>query len=138
MRQKKELLKDQLRGAGLKATPSRVAILDLLYAFDKPMDVQQILDALSSTSEKPDQATVYRILGSLVRARLLHEICLKKGTASYEAADKPHHHHLVCEKCGLVEAVTACCEEPRLALTSFQQVTRHNLEFSGICNRCAR
>jgi Fur family ferric uptake transcriptional regulator len=55
----------------------------------------------------PNQVTVYRILDSLLQAELVREVYVAKGISSYEIADRPHHHHLICEKCGFVESVSA-------------------------------
>lgn len=64
------------------------------------------------------------------------------GRAFYELAhDKPHHHHVVCEKCGIVEDVPAqdSPQLTRMALRHarrFSSISRHSLEFYGRCVEC--
>jgi Fe2+ or Zn2+ uptake regulation protein len=126
-------LRAQLCEAGLKATPARLAVMALLQRHQKPISVQTVMAKLKRVD--PDQVTVYRILSSLVQAELVREVYVEKGISSYEIADRPHHHHLICEKCGFVEDVTACCDDPKPV--AFRTVTHHNLEFMGICEKCA-
>jgi Fe2+ or Zn2+ uptake regulation protein len=132
---KRDNVREQLREAGFKATPARVALLSLLAREAKPLAVPSILRRLSAEA---DQATIYRALNSLVKAGLVAKLRIQSGIAHFEFAALPHHHHLICEKCGLVEDVTACCEDPKPAVSSFRQVTQHNLEYSGICEMCAQ
>lgn len=128
-------VKSQLRGAGLRATPARMAVLRLLQECAEPMDVQDMLRGLGRRA--PDQATVYRNLSALVTAGLVKEVALKVRVVNYEVADLPHHHHLICEKCGFVEGVTVRCDDLKPVKKSFRTVKSHNLEFVGICQKCA-
>jgi len=130
---KKERIKKQLRQAGFKATPARVALLALLEERAKPLEVSVIMGQIKVEA---DQATVYRALRLLAQAGLVRRVQMQAGAAHYEFAALPHHHHLICEKCGLVEDVMVCCDNQRPLVASFSQVTNHNLEYSGICNDC--
>ena len=132
----KQDMAEQLRAAGLRATPARAAVLKLLISRAKPMEAQEILQLIPAGMA--DTATVYRILHSLTQAGLARAVQLRAGAVSYEAAGLPHHHHVICEKCGLVEDVTACCDNPKPIAIGFQKVTGHTLEFSGICKACAK
>ena len=128
-------LKKLLREAGLRVTQNRLAVMQMLRKRQKPVTVQDVIAGLKSIA--PDQVTIYRILRSLVEADLVREVYVTKGVSSYELADRPHHHHLICEKCGFVEDVHDCCDNPKPANTSFKTITHHNLEFMGICENCA-
>ena len=124
-----------LREAGLRATPARRAVLSILRNSTEPLDAAAIMDKLPQPA--PDQATVYRILTSFAEAELVRPVMIKPGTTSFELTDRPHHHHLICERCGYVEDVTACCDDPRPTPKTFQAITNHQLEFTGICTKCA-
>lgn len=129
-----DTLSTQLRSAGLRATPARRSLLAFLSEQAEPVHVQRILRHVPKSI---DQATVYRILNRLVTAGLVREVHLQAGVVHYEAADRPHHHHVVCEKCGYVEDVTECRVPHRVASRGFSEVTEHSLEFIGICHACA-
>jgi Fur family transcriptional regulator, ferric uptake regulator len=126
--------KDQLRGVGLRATPSRVALLELLQICATLLGVQDILQKLGCRA--PDQATVYRGLALLVATGLVNMVSLKAGVVSYEVADLPHHHHLTCERCGLVEDVRIKCGYLKPISRSRWTIREHNLEFVGVCEKC--
>ena len=130
-----EKVKQRLREAGLKATPARLAVMDVLKQHHKPITAQTFMSKLKDV--KPDQVTVYRILSALVQAKVVREVSIAKGVASYELADRPHHHHVVCEGCGRVEDVPGKCIELPKKPKTFKHVTSHQLEYAGICNECA-
>lgn len=130
----KEDHKLQLRGANLRATPARLALLSTLAEERKPLAVSEITKAMGLDI---DQATIYRVLGRLVEAGLIKRLAIKSGISHFELADRPHHHHLICEQCGLVEDVTVCCDDPKPVAVSFSKVTSHTLEYAGICEACA-
>lgn len=131
----KNIFKEQLRRVGLRATPARIAIMRLLQESSMPLDAAAVQNRLRKKA--PDLATTYRVLSSLVEKELVRAVGVKTGVVSYEMANLPHHHHLICEKCGFVEDVETCCESPQPRVASFSMVKDHRLEFSGICNNCA-
>lgn len=131
----REAIQGQLRDVGLKVTPARVAVVDVLKHHKKPITAQTVMAKLKAV--RPDQVTVYRILSALVQAEVVREVSVAKGVASYELADRPHHHHVICEECGRVEDVAGKCVELPKKPKTFKQVTGHQLEYAGICNDCA-
>lgn len=128
---------NQLRSSGLRVTPARQAVLELLQTMRKPFTAADIIGLLRS--KHFDQATVYRTLAALVEQSLVRTVSVREGVTSYEAGDLPHHHHLICERCGYVEDVQGCALQslPPVTDSGFDRVTEHKLEFSGICQRCA-
>lgn len=125
---------NELRLAGLKVTASRLAIFELLKKEGRPLKAGEIVRILGIDS--PDLATVYRVLSRMVNADLVRKVNLQAGNVSFEVADMPHHHHLVCERCGLVKGVKISCEDLMPTHAEFKSVSRHNLEFSGLCRKC--
>lgn len=134
MTSSQQSLSENLRQVGLRATPARLAVMRLLRRSAKPLDAQAIWQRLGAAA--PDPVTVYRILASLAAAGLVRQIQLTAGVSSYESTHLPHHHHLTCERCGYIEDVVAACETTPV-VDSFQVVTHHTIEFSGICKKCA-
>jgi Fur family ferric uptake transcriptional regulator len=61
----------------------------------------------------------------------------------YELSDifAPHHHHLICKKCGSIENVFEQCLpqelEEKIRQNSGFKVESHVLEFYGVCRACA-
>jgi len=129
-----------LREAHLKATPGRIALLELLAKESKPLAVHQIEERMNGAL---NHVTLYRALEALEKARLVTRINLEHEHAHFElAVGRPHHHHAVCSECGLVEDIeilhskTLEIDAVKQA-KAFARINRYSLEFFGLCKRCA-
>lgn len=126
--------RDQLRNVGLRVTPARVAVLQALTNQNSPTEVHGIMRGMKNSV---NQATVYRILRVFTRAGLVKSVVIQGGGVRYELASLPHHHHVVCEKCGRMEDVEGCLVRGVPSNRSFAAITGHRLEFLGVCKKCA-
>ncbi len=95
--------KDELRQAGSKATPGRLALLGVLEAANKPLTVNELEKSL----RRLNLVTLYRALESLVQAGLVRR-GVHGRVAHFEYAGKPHHHHMVCADCGFNKVCNSC------------------------------
>ncbi len=95
--------REELRAAGSRATPGRLALLALLEKERAPLTVSQIKRKLRTLNE----VTIYRALEALADAGLLRQ-GMKEGVAQYEYASRPHHHHLVCTDCNFIPVCNTC------------------------------
>lgn len=92
--------------------------------------------------KSPDQATLYRSLADLSDAGIVHRINFHSGTAYFEyAPDRPHHHHIVCSECGVIEEIEECSvgtlqKKLMRESTQFIKINAHILEFFGECKKC--
>ncbi len=131
--------RDELRVASLKATPARIAVLQLLESTKAPLDVASILDVLQEQDIAIDQATAFRIINTFTQKGIARQIQLNEGKFRYELATKEEHHHLICESCGKIEDISDC-GIPRLEKDIQKKkkflVKRHSLEFFGLCADC--
>lgn len=94
-----------LRGAGLRASAGRSAVVELLAQQDCVVSAQEIVDALrGSEGASASTATVYRALETLHEFGLVRRFDSGEGTARYEPVDPSgeHHHHVVFDD-GTVE-----------------------------------
>ena len=137
---KKDDLRNILRKSGHKATPSRLAILEVFKKNKNPLSAQEIINSLPSDA---DQTTVYRTLKSLKEKGVIKQIDLRHNHAHYELADVNDHHHLICLHCGKIEDVAhhnvEIMERTILQNVShFSEIRQHTLEFYGICKACAK
>lgn len=128
-----------LRKAGFKVTPGRKALLDIFFAHTRPLSLADVAQKLADISL--DDATVYRALEAFVEARILTKVNIDHSRTYYELASYAHHHHLVCERCGVVEDVDVCIgasiEKTALENTKlFSSISHHSLEFFGTCQKC--
>jgi Fe2+ or Zn2+ uptake regulation protein len=132
-----------LRGAGLRVTRPRVAVLGVLAharrrhehlsAGQVAVRAREMLGSLSTQA-------VYDCLDALTAAGLLRRIEPAGSPARFEARVGDNHHHLVCRRCGAVSDVscavgTAPCLTP--SDTSGFSVEEAEVVFWGSCPSCS-
>lgn len=127
-----------LHNAGYRGTPGKVAILNVLASVGQPIKISELIDKLS---KKVDQATVYRALESFTESRLVRKVNFNDRSTRYELLlDAHHHHHLICEKCNVIEDIDICddkLEKKALAKSKiFGEIKHHSVEFFGLCKKC--
>ncbi|HZE86841.1 MAG TPA: Fur family transcriptional regulator [Methylomirabilota bacterium] len=133
--------KTELNDVNLRATPARLALMNLLEKSDKPLDVQTMIEFLDRKDIKTDPATVFRIVNMFTEKGLVKPIQLHEGKFRYELTGKADHHHLVCEKCGDIQDISDCnitALEKEIEKKKKFKVTSHSLEFFGICSDCQK
>ena len=121
---------------------ARRAVVELLGRQDCCLSAQQIFDELRGGGRRVGIATVYRVLEQLSERGLVQRIDVGEGIARYEAAlpSGEHHHHLVCDDCGKVEAFAD--DELERALQQVERrtgysVAGHDVVLRGACGECA-
>jgi len=127
-----------LRGAGLRVTGPRVAVLKVLAVHPHSTAdaiATQVRDGLGSVSTQ----AVYDVLRALVGAGLVRRIEPAGSSALYETRTGDNHHHLVCRVCATVldvDCVTgeAPCLDPS-DLAGFA-VDEAEVVFWGTCAEC--
>ncbi|HEY4349111.1 MAG TPA: Fur family transcriptional regulator [Gaiellaceae bacterium] len=126
---------------GLRSGGARRSVIDLLAEQDCCLTAQEIFDRLRESGRRVGIASVYRVLELLSSEGLVQRIDLGSGIARYEPihTDGDHHHHLVCDRCGKVEAF----EDPTLesALVGVEAasgyvVAGHDVVLHGACGDC--
>ena len=132
---------DMLRAKGFRVTSGKIHLLALLEKAGSPLSIQSILKIWKG--KQPDQTTLYRSLADLHTSGIVRRIDLNTGVAHFEyAPSRPHHHHIVCTNCGVIEEIEQCSVgtlQKKIVHKSplFKSITTHNLEFFGHCNKCA-
>jgi len=131
--------RESLNKTNLRATPARLAILQYLDEAKNPLDVNTIIDYLNCQKIKTNQATVFRIMNILTNKNIAIPTYFQDGKTRYELANKKHHHHLVCEKCGKIEDVegdSIQSLEKEIGKEHKFLIKKHSLEFYGLCVGC--
>ena len=131
-----------LEGKGRRSGGARRAVVELLGRQDCCLTAQQIFDKLRAEGRRVGIASVYRVLEQLSEQGLVQRIDLGAGIARYEPAlaSGEHHHHLVCDDCGKVEAFA----DPELEAVIHKverktgySVAAHDVVLRGACRDCA-
>ena len=127
-----------LKMKGFKNTPTRQAILGVFSTNTKPINADDIFEALKK--KDINLVTIYRTLVSLEEAGIIRRIDVHKNSTYYEF-DLDHHHHLICNDCGVVEDFKTCDVEniarDVLKHSNFKSVNTHSLELFGVCKKCS-
>ena len=97
-------LEQLLRGAGLRVTRPRVAVLNAVYAYPHA-DTERIIGATREDLGGVSHQAVYDVLRTLTDARLVRRIEPAGSVARYESRVGDNHHHMVCRSCGAIADV---------------------------------
>lgn len=128
-----------LRSRGLRITPARLKLFQVLQERAVPLTIGELSEALGA--QEIAAATVYRMLELFVAIGVVRTVLLPRGRVGYELISpfRAHHHHLSCEQCGTVLDLTDCdlaeLQSQIEARTGFA-VRAHALDFYGLCPRC--
>src|SRR4051812_1394235 len=90
----------ELKRAGLKLTPQRIAIVHELEGDRSHPTAQELFERLRPAFPTMSFATVYNTLDALARCGLVGS--LRLGNAVRFDPNKAPHHHAVCDACGRV------------------------------------
>ena len=134
----RDRIEGRLRGAELKLTPQRYAVLEYLTRTAGHATADEISAALNRRFPQASRATVYNTLNALRDAGLVREIRLEDAVARYEAERGPHHH-FVCRVCGRLEDVPpeAYDPPPPRRLAGGHRVEACEVILRGVCATCA-
>jgi Fur family peroxide stress response transcriptional regulator len=140
------MLRD-LKRAGLKLTPQRIAIVRLFAGDESHPTAQDLFERLQPEYPSMSFATVYNTLDTLAKTGLAGILRLpgKRGDAARFDPNTGPHHHAVCDGCGAVVDLPAGSLEPtpsavkklRRAAPGFS-VRAVERTYRGLCARCAR
>ena len=95
---------DLLRGAALRVTRPRVAVLNAVYAHPHA-DTDSIIGAVRDDLGEVSTQAVYDVLRALTDAGLVRRIAPRGSVARYESRVADNHHHVVCRSCGAIADV---------------------------------
>ena len=91
---------ERLRGAGLRVTAPRLAVLGVLDESTDHPDVDAVLTRTRARLGTVSVQAVYDVLDALARAGLARRVEPAGSPARFEARVGDNHHHLVCRTCG--------------------------------------
>lgn len=108
--------RDMLRAADLRSTASRLAVLQYLASFNKPLSHAEVSDAL--VPQGFDKSTLYRCLVELADANLLSRLDAGDHAWRFElrrgdSHEDGQHPHFMCLDCGKV----TCLPEIEVKIT---------------------
>ena len=131
-------VRQRFREKGLKLTPQRYAIYEMMIHTDSHPTVEDIYHAVQPMFPMLSLNTVYYTLTSLKKAGLIADVPVQEGAARFDA-NMDRHHHLVCLKCRKIEDLyDEALDQLKISAksTNGYLVESHRVEFRGYCSEC--
>jgi Fe2+ or Zn2+ uptake regulation protein len=133
---------DFLKQLQLKATPRRVAVLNILAGEQAYAGPEEIWKKMKLQFNRIGLPTVYRILEELsekgVITKIIHP---SRQLFYYYCGNAGHHHHFICVSCRKVEDVNFCASraiEKEVSRNLRGKVLSHILQINGLCEPCSK
>ena len=133
-------IRSELRTRGLRWTPQRKLILDVLGAATGHVTGSEIVERCRAREPETTPSTVYRTLQVLEELGYLHHSHGADGREEYHVLPATEHAHLQCVGCGRTWEVAPAETAPlvaELARTRGFAVDVGHLTVAGRCARCA-
>ena len=130
---------DELRGAGLRVTAARVALLETVRAGDH-LGVEAIASGVRTRVGHISLQAVYEALHALTAAGLIRRIEPAGSPARFEGRVGDNHHHIVCRSCGaLADVDCAVGEAPCLTASDDRgfSIDEAEVVYWGTCPDCS-
>jgi Fe2+ or Zn2+ uptake regulation protein len=136
------ITRERLAAQSQRATPARLRLAEAVAHAHHPVTIAEILDAEPSFA----LSSTYRNLTVLEQAGIIHRVITTEDVVRYELAEPlaDHHHHLMCEGCGVVIDVPLADLEravhdaaAAVAISHSFRTTAHRIDLIGRCERCA-
>jgi Fur family ferric uptake transcriptional regulator len=130
---------EELRGAGLRVTAARVALLETVRHGDH-LGIEAITLGVRDRVGHISLQAVYEALHALTAAGLVRRIEPPGSPARFEGRVGDNHHHLVCRSCGAVADVD-CAVGHAPCLTASDDhgfsIDEAQVIFWGLCPDCS-
>ena len=129
----------ELRGAGLRVTAARVALLETVRAGDH-LGVEGIATQVRDRLGHISLQAVYDALHALTAAGLIRRIEPAGSPPRFEGRVGDNHHHVVCRSCGVVADVD-CAVGAAPCLTASDDhgfaIDEAEVIYRGLCPDCS-
>ncbi len=134
----RETVTAQLKAGGLKLTPQRQAIIDVLIASrDLHPGARYVYERAKKKKKSLSLSTTYATLNELSRLGIVKTLQFDAKENRYER-DIEEHLNLVCERCGRIldYKVPPVADQEAIQKRTGFSVTDTRLEYYGYCRDC--
>ncbi|HBE78066.1 MAG TPA: transcriptional repressor [Firmicutes bacterium] len=128
-----------IKGAGLRYTPGRAALLGILMDALAPLTQEEI--SLRLTGVGLNRVSIYRAMESFLKAGLVHRV--ENGDRVWKFAycgcgSRKHcHPHFVCRSCGKVECLVDLSLPEISNMKPGYCIEERELYLRGLCDECS-
>jgi Fur family ferric uptake transcriptional regulator len=136
----KRPLRAFVKAKGLHESKIRDLVVETFLSAGEHLGLDEILERVRAKNPGVGMATVYRTMRLLEDAGLVQTRNFNAGPTLYEMVlGRPHHDHLICQRCGLIiEFVSEPIErmQEKVAEQHGFELLRHRHELFGLCAGC--
>ena len=128
-----------LRGAGLRVTAARVALLETVRGGDH-LGIEAIASGVRDRIGHVSLQAVYEALHALTAAGLVRRIEPAGSQPRFEGRVGDNHHHIVCRSCGAVADVDCAVGEAPCLTASDDHgfaIDEAEVVYRGLCPDCS-
>jgi Fe2+ or Zn2+ uptake regulation protein len=128
----------ELRTRGLRATPQRLVIAQLLREQPRHVTAEELFDEARALLPGISLPTVYATLDLLAEVGAVRQVPLPSGAAVYDSRVDPHHH-VRCRRCGAVQDLDVALDDAAARASAERQGFADvdtSLVVSGVCAAC--
>jgi Fur family transcriptional regulator, stress-responsive regulator len=132
-------LAEELRGAGLRVTAARVALLETVRSGGH-LGAEAIASGVRDRVGHVSLQAVYDALNVLTAAGLVRRIDRAGSPALFDGRVGDNHHHVVCRSCGVLADVDcAVGEAPCLTASDDHgfSIDEADVVYRGLCPDCS-
>jgi Fur family transcriptional regulator, stress-responsive regulator len=130
---------EELRGAGLRVTAARVALLETVRGGDH-LDAEAIAARVRDRVGHVSLQAVYEALHALTAAGLIRRIEPAGSAARFEGRIGDNHHHVVCRSCGVLADVDCAVGDVPCLTASDDHgfaIDEAEVVYWGLCPDCS-
>jgi len=135
--QAKQHLTEQLGATGLRLTPQRQQVYDVLLLTRDHPTAEEVFIRAKQRMPDISHATVYNCLDALVQSGLARQVTLKRGATRF-CPNMEDHCHYYCDACGKILDVPLVADSTLLPHPKGFKIGRYDIAVHGVCADCAR
>jgi Fur family transcriptional regulator, ferric uptake regulator len=133
-------VRDRLRERGLRWTPQRRLLIEIMAGTDGHVTATELVERCRAADPETTPSTVYRTLDLLEELGLIRHSHGADGREEFHVLPQTEHGHLLCQACGQawdVEGDEAAGLVRSLRRERGFQVDLSHLSVVGVCADCA-
>ena len=130
-------LTEQLGATGLRLTPQRQQVYDVLRQKRDHPTAEEVFIRAKKAMPEISHATVYNCLDALVKSGMARQVTVERGATRF-CPNMMEHGHFHCNTCGTVYDVDLPGELPCVAMPRGFKALRHDVTIHGICADCGK
>lgn len=125
-----------LKEKGYKVTKRRKEILSYFYEVDGYRTAKDLIQHLETHYKTISPDTIYRNLYLYDEMGILETTELNGEKQFQMRCTDEHHHHFICNECGMTKHVEVCPMDEVQKLLSTYAIDGHKFEIYGLCPMC--